>query len=60
MWGMMVYDNLRALDYLETRPEVDVKRIATMGYGETKPIASNVKEESRKMNRRVEFIVIKK
>ena len=31
MWGMMVYDNLRALDYLETRPEVDVKRIATMG-----------------------------
>ena len=31
MWGMMVYDNLRALDYLETRPEVDTKRIATMG-----------------------------
>ncbi len=31
MWGMMVYDNLRALDYLETRPEVDIKRIATMG-----------------------------
>ncbi len=31
MWGMMVYDNLRALDYLETRSEVDSKRIATMG-----------------------------
>ncbi|PSR57016.1 hydrolase [Adhaeribacter arboris] len=31
MWGMMVYDNLRALDYLETRPEVDTQRIATMG-----------------------------
>ncbi|WP_461041274.1 dienelactone hydrolase family protein [Spirosoma harenae] len=31
LWGMMVYDNLRALDYLETRPEVDTKRIATMG-----------------------------
>ena len=31
MFGMMVYDNLRALDYLETRPEVDTKRIATMG-----------------------------
>ncbi|QNF33973.1 dienelactone hydrolase family protein [Adhaeribacter swui] len=31
MWGMMVYDNLRALDYLETRPEIDNKRIATMG-----------------------------
>jgi dienelactone hydrolase len=31
MWGMMVYDNLRALDYLVSRPEVDPKRIATMG-----------------------------
>ncbi len=31
MWGMMVYDNLRALDYLETRDDVDPGRIGTMG-----------------------------
>ena len=31
MWGMMVYDNLRALDYLDTRDDVDSKRIGTMG-----------------------------
>lgn len=31
MWGMMVYDNLRALDYLVTRPDVDSKRIGTIG-----------------------------
>jgi dienelactone hydrolase len=31
LWGMMVYDSLRALDYLVTRPEVDPKRIATLG-----------------------------
>jgi hypothetical protein len=31
MWGMMVYDNLRALDYLETREDVDMKRVATIG-----------------------------
>ncbi|GAA4462615.1 alpha/beta hydrolase [Nibrella saemangeumensis] len=31
MWGMMVYDNLRALDYLQTRPEVDMKRVGTIG-----------------------------
>ena len=30
-WGMMVRDDLLALDYLVTRPEVDVKRIATIG-----------------------------
>lgn len=31
LWGMMVYDHLRALDYLLTRPEVDAQRIATLG-----------------------------
>lgn len=31
MWGMMVYDNLRALDYLVSREEVDPGRIGTMG-----------------------------
>jgi hypothetical protein len=31
LWGMMVYDHLRALDYLLTRPEVDAQRVATLG-----------------------------
>ena len=31
MWGMMVYDSLRAVDYLLTRPEVDPARVATLG-----------------------------
>lgn len=31
MWGMMVYDNLRALDYLCTRGEVDTSRVGTIG-----------------------------
>ncbi|HID06697.1 MAG TPA: acetylxylan esterase [Armatimonadetes bacterium] len=31
MIGWRVYDVMRALDYLETRPEVDAKRIAVMG-----------------------------
>lgn len=31
MWGMMVYDSIRAVDYLLTRPEVDGARVATMG-----------------------------
>lgn len=30
-WGMMVYDALKAADYLVTRPDVDVKRLATVG-----------------------------
>lgn len=31
MWGMMVYDSLRALDYLIGRPEVDPTRVGTLG-----------------------------
>lgn len=31
MWGMMVYDSLRALDHLVTRPDVDAQRVATLG-----------------------------
>lgn len=31
LWGRMVYDSLRALDYLCSRPEVDSFRIATLG-----------------------------
>ncbi|MBN1681138.1 MAG: acetylxylan esterase [Anaerolineae bacterium] len=31
LWGMMVYDGLRALDYLCERPDVDASRIGTLG-----------------------------
>jgi dienelactone hydrolase len=31
LWGMMVRDDLLALNYLASRPEVDPKRIAAMG-----------------------------
>lgn len=31
LWGMMVYDSLRSMDYLAGRPDVDPNRIATMG-----------------------------
>lgn len=31
LWGMMVYDSLRAIDYLLTRDDVDPSRLATLG-----------------------------
>ena len=31
LWGMMVYDSLRALDWLATRSDVDPSRVATLG-----------------------------
>jgi len=31
MWGMMVHDSLRAIDYLVSRPDVDASRLGTVG-----------------------------
>jgi pimeloyl-ACP methyl ester carboxylesterase len=31
LWGAMVYDNLRSIDFLVSRPEIQADRIATMG-----------------------------
>jgi hypothetical protein len=31
LWGMMVYDAIKAVDYLVTRPDVDASRLATVG-----------------------------
>ena len=31
LWGMMVYDSLRAMDFLVQRPDVDPSRIGTLG-----------------------------
>ena len=38
MWGMMVYDSIKAIDYLHTRDDVDLSRIGTLGMsmGSTK------------------------
>ncbi|TGE25368.1 hypothetical protein E5K00_09320 [Hymenobacter aquaticus] len=44
--------------YLVTRG-ISEARISTIGYGGSKPRASNAKEETRKLNRRVEFTITK-
>lgn len=45
--------------YLE-RKGIEPNRVGTKGWGDTKPIASNAQEETRRLNRRVEFTITKK
>jgi len=42
--------------YLESSYQIDASRLATKGYGATKPVASNDTPEGRQQNRRVELV----
>jgi chemotaxis protein MotB len=44
-------------DFLLANANIDPKRIATMGFGEFRPIESNASESGREKNRRVEIIL---
>lgn len=48
----------RVKSYLVSKG-IDPKRITGKGYGGTKPVASNDSEETRQLNRRVEFTIKK-
>ncbi|BDC99047.1 OmpA family protein [Persicobacter psychrovividus] len=48
-------ENVR--DYL-IEQGIKKNRVKAKGYGSTKPIASNLKEATRKLNRRVEFTIL--
>jgi outer membrane protein OmpA-like peptidoglycan-associated protein len=48
----------RIKDYLVEKG-IDSKRLESKGYGGARPIASNRSESTRKLNRRVEFTIIK-
>ncbi len=38
---------------------INSRRIISQGYGETKPVADNLTDENRQLNRRVEFKILK-
>jgi outer membrane protein OmpA-like peptidoglycan-associated protein len=46
--------------YLITEGSIDASRLKAVGYGETKPVATNDTEEGRALNRRVELTILEK
>jgi outer membrane protein OmpA-like peptidoglycan-associated protein len=47
-------------DYLLKKHNVEPKKLSSVGYGETRPIADNSNAQGRRANRRVEFVVERK
>ncbi|MEO0275446.1 MAG: PorV/PorQ family protein [candidate division WOR-3 bacterium] len=45
--------------YIVNKFKIDPERIKTVGYGDTKPVASNETEEGRALNRRIEIKLLK-
>jgi outer membrane protein OmpA-like peptidoglycan-associated protein len=45
-------------EYLVSKGNIDAAGISTIGYGETKPVASNKTDEGRFQNRRVEVLIL--
>jgi outer membrane protein OmpA-like peptidoglycan-associated protein len=53
-------DRANAVRDLLIRRGIEPERIRAIGYGESKPVASNSTSEGKAKNRRTEFIILKK
>jgi flagellar motor protein MotB len=45
--------------YIERKGKLKGNRIESFGYGSTKPLKDEITEEDARVNRRVEFILLK-
>jgi len=54
------YQRAEAVKAYMVQRGITTDRLFTMGYGETRPTASNDTDEGRRLNRRTEFIIMQK
>jgi chemotaxis protein MotB len=59
-WHLSVSRALNTAYYLITQEKLPADKISICGYSEFKPVASNESADGRKLNRRVDLVIIKK
>jgi chemotaxis protein MotB len=57
-WELASARALSVLHYLVDTDGISPERISAIGYGEFQPVASNDTEEGRRLNRRVEVVIM--
>ncbi len=56
-WDLSVERSVSVLRYFSQSDLLSLDRMAAVGYGKDRPIASNATEQSRALNRRVDFVL---
>jgi chemotaxis protein MotB len=59
-WELSTARSLSVLHYLVDEKGISPERISAVGYGEYRPVASNDTKEGRRLNRRVEIVILPK
>jgi chemotaxis protein MotB len=59
-WELSTARALSVLHYLIDKKGISPLRVSAIGYGEYRPVASNVDKEGRRLNRRVEIVILPK
>jgi chemotaxis protein MotB len=59
-WELSMARATSVLHYLVDKKGLAPQRVAATGYGEYRPVATNDTEEGRRLNRRVEIVILPK
>ncbi len=59
-WELSTARALSVLRYLVDQKSISPERVSAIGYGEFRPVSTNATAAGRKMNRRVEIVILPK
>ncbi len=57
-WELSAARSSRVIRYLIEEYDISPKRLAAAGYADTKPVAPNISEVNRRLNRRVNIVIL--